>query len=87
MKFEITIHDSLLKVRFYMLNVYLLNFIIMHIFSIKLVIIIHKYFCLINDFTIFEKSTLCQKFDLTQQMNHLILQSTRIMDCDIKFHT
>jgi hypothetical protein len=80
MKFDITIHDSLFKVRYCMLNVYLLNFIIIYIFLIKLVIIIHKYFCPIDDFTIFEKSTLCQKSDVTQQMNHLILQITHIMD-------
>jgi hypothetical protein len=78
-KFEITIHDSLFKVYYYMLNTYLLNFIIMYIFLFKLVIIIHKFFCW-NDFTIFEWSTLCQKFDVTQQVNHLILQTTHIID-------
>jgi hypothetical protein len=55
MKFEITIHDSLFKVRYYLSNVYLLNFIIMYIFLIKFIIIIHKFCCLIDDFTIFWK--------------------------------
>jgi hypothetical protein len=45
-KFEITIHDSLFKVHYYMLNAYLLKFTIMYIFLFKLVIMIHKYFCL-----------------------------------------
>ncbi len=51
-KFEITIHDSLFKVHCYMLNAYLLNFIIMYIFLFKLVITIHNYFCFIDDFAI-----------------------------------
>jgi hypothetical protein len=53
-KFEITIHDSLFKVHYYMLNTYLLNFIIMYISLFKLVIIINRYFYFIDDFTIFE---------------------------------
>jgi hypothetical protein len=35
-----------------MFGVYLLNFIIMHIFLFKLPILIHSFFCHIDDFTI-----------------------------------
>ncbi len=51
-KFEIIVHHSTSKVHYYMFGVYLLNFIIMHIFLLKWSILIHQCFCHIDDYTI-----------------------------------